>query len=274
MRWDSLVIKWTVAIAVIVIAILLLIVLPRPSGGLGMPVYASQGQMVSGFPRTLLLDSTPQITQSYSISYPSSTNQYTVEWNSSAQPQSLIAGYLVYFSQYGWQIINQENTSTVDSIFASNSSGTVNLAVSPRGTGSAAVLSYVVGASAPLPAQSNLIVHQSVLVQDFPLQFIVDGSAVILSSSDNPDFSSGMSGTAAIYRSGETVDALFKKYAVLFGAKNWQTVSQSSSSALSAISGLNTALGEFVSVSIQPIDNASVVTVSVESQTAAITQTP
>lgn len=115
---------------------------PVPSGP--PPSYAPKGQLVPGFPKELILDAAAQVSNSYSINYSASLNQYTAQWNSSSSMAALYAGYKAYLPKNGWQIVNQ-NTGNVSwrGIYATNGTHDVNVAIVQQGKGSRATVSYV-----------------------------------------------------------------------------------------------------------------------------------
>ena len=71
------------------------------------PNYASPGQLVSGFPAELVLDSNAAVKESYSIDYGKNTNQYTASFNSNESMESLYSSYKKYLEDNGWSITNE-----------------------------------------------------------------------------------------------------------------------------------------------------------------------
>ena len=136
---------WVSAVVILAAACLLTYAWLHPEMVAGVPSYAPQGQVVAGFPDILLLDSSARVTESYSIMYSSSTKQYTVQWESPAPPMSIAAGYALYFSSHGWNILTEASSSdgSLDGIYAVTSSSAVNFTATASGTGSAVVLSYL-----------------------------------------------------------------------------------------------------------------------------------
>jgi hypothetical protein len=118
-----------------------------------IPVHAPVGQVVAGFPQELILGvatsgtegSVAGVTNSYSINYSSSTNQYTAEWNSSSTLVALYTQYQSYIAANGWTIINQADYPTLKGIYAMNSSmAAVNIVIVSENAGSKVTVSYVV----------------------------------------------------------------------------------------------------------------------------------
>lgn len=135
-----------VGVAVVVIAVILFFVWkPQPytpststpsTTGNPAPVYAPQGQVVSGFPQQLLLDNSSQISSSYSISYSSSTNQYTAQWSSSTSLQDLYQTYKTYLQANGWTITNDMSSGPDRGLYAVNASNDVlSVLITPNSSG-------------------------------------------------------------------------------------------------------------------------------------------
>ena len=121
---------------VVVIAIVTIIFWPshKSSGPVSSngpaPVYAPQGQLIPQFPKSLILDSSAQVSNSYSIGYSSTTNQYTAQFNSSSSMTMLYNNYKKYLTANGWAITNDitSNDST-RGIYASNASSDVEVGI-------------------------------------------------------------------------------------------------------------------------------------------------
>lgn len=141
-----------VAAAVVVIAaVAIWFFYGRQKAYLGpAPVHAPEGQVVDGFPRQLILGTPTSttttsavasssmevffagITNSYSINYSTSTNQYTAEWLSSSTPATLYKQYQSYIEKNGWTITNHNDLATFKSIYATNASSGVNIVLVPQ----------------------------------------------------------------------------------------------------------------------------------------------
>jgi hypothetical protein len=108
-------------------------------------VHAPVGQLVPGFPPSLILDSAAQVNNSYSINYSTSTNQYTAEWVSSSTIASLYAKYQAYAAANGWTITNSADYPTLKGLYATDasSSAAMNVIITTQGTGSKVTISYV-----------------------------------------------------------------------------------------------------------------------------------
>jgi len=116
---------------------------PVPTGPVA--VHAPTGQLIPGFPPSLILDPAAQVNNSYSINYSTSTNQYTAEWVSSSTPAALYAKYQSYTAANGWTVTNQANYPTLKGIYATSASGTaaMNVIITSQGKGSQVTISYV-----------------------------------------------------------------------------------------------------------------------------------
>jgi hypothetical protein len=108
-------------------------------------VHATAGQLIPGFPRQLVLDSAATVSNSYSINYSASTNQYTAEWVLSSSLASLYVEYQSYAKANGWTISNHADLPTLKGIYATNASSTaaMNVIITPQGKGSTVTVSYV-----------------------------------------------------------------------------------------------------------------------------------
>lgn len=118
-----------------------------PSSTGPVAVHAPAGQLIAGFPPSLILDQAAQVNNSYSINYSSSTNQYTAEWISSSSLASLYAAYENYAQANNWAIVNQADYPTLKGLYATNasSSAAINVIITPapQGSGSQVSISYV-----------------------------------------------------------------------------------------------------------------------------------
>ena len=115
-----------------------------PSAPTGpVPVHAPMGQVIEGFPQDLILGTATSsgagtnffagITNSYSINYSSSINQYTAEWVSSSTPAALYAQYQDYITNNGWTVTNNADTTELYAIYATNaSSSVINIVIIPQ----------------------------------------------------------------------------------------------------------------------------------------------
>jgi ammonia channel protein AmtB len=106
--------------------------------------FAPTGQLVSGFPKELILDNTALISNSYTIGYAYNLNQYTANWTSSSSLDSLYASYAGYFASHGWTITNS-STDTPDfrGIYAVTSSTDANVVMASEPSGLDVTVSYV-----------------------------------------------------------------------------------------------------------------------------------
>jgi hypothetical protein len=133
---------WVGVIVVIVVVIGAFIAwflrsgVPQPSAP--VPVHAQAGQVVSGFPLSLILgaatgtDGAPGgVTNSYSITYSSSTKQYTAEWTSTSTPAALYAAYDAYITAHGWTLTNHADTAAFKGLYAVNGSSSLNVVLMP-----------------------------------------------------------------------------------------------------------------------------------------------
>lgn len=114
------------------------------TGQPGVPVYAPQGGLISGFPKSLILDAQAQVSGSYGISYSSDTNQYTAEWNSPNSMENLYNVYLNYLQSNQWQIVNRSTQyPNSKGLYATSGSADVSVAITAQVNGSHVILSYL-----------------------------------------------------------------------------------------------------------------------------------
>ena len=110
----------------------------------GTAVYAPAGQVVSGFPKELILEPNIQASQSYSINYASSTNLYTVQWNSTKPIADIYNEYLQYLQVNGWKITNKMTSNpTLRELYAVKPSAQANVSIVVKGTGSEITIGYL-----------------------------------------------------------------------------------------------------------------------------------
>lgn len=109
----------------------------------GSVAFAPNGQLVAGFPKSLILGSAA-VSGSYSINYSSTTHQYTVEWNSSSSMESLYEAYKAYLPSHGWNIVNDITKYAASrGLYARNASSDVSVAVIATGNGSQISIAYL-----------------------------------------------------------------------------------------------------------------------------------
>ncbi len=106
---------------------------------------APKGELVSGFPKTLILDNAAAIDNSYTVGYSPNLNQYTANWTSSSSMDGLYQQYLQYFTQNGWAITNSStNITAFRGIYAVTSSAEANVTLDDSGGGGLKVtVSYI-----------------------------------------------------------------------------------------------------------------------------------
>ena len=95
-------------------------------------VYALAGQLTAGFPKNLVLDNSVAMSDSYSITYSSTANQYTAEWISASSSDALYNEYHSYVAMNGWTITNQANGPALKGIYATNATANINIVILPQ----------------------------------------------------------------------------------------------------------------------------------------------
>jgi hypothetical protein len=114
---------------------------PAPSGP--GPVYAPQGQLVAGFPTSLILDQGVLISNSYSIKYIGGANQYTAQWTSTTTLSKLFSAYQNYFSVNGWKVSNVMAYPKAKGLHAENATSAVGVSIIDSGKNRAVTVTYV-----------------------------------------------------------------------------------------------------------------------------------
>ncbi len=93
---------------------------------LGTKQDAADTQIVAGFPKQLLLDSTAQVQSSYQTKYAGGT-QYTATFTSSRTPSDLYSLYSNYFTgQKSYNIKNKLNQKDLSALYAETNNATFN----------------------------------------------------------------------------------------------------------------------------------------------------
>jgi hypothetical protein len=170
---------------VLVAAMVVISFVIRKVSAPGTPVFAPGGQVVSGFPKELLLNHGAAFLNSYSINYSSSTDQYTAVWDTTSSVTDVYADYLSYFDRNGW-VITKQIAQYPDSrgLFAAHGSSTASVAVSTHGTGSEVVVSYLPLSVPGTPAADDVLGRAPAgqLISEFLPGLVVDGNANIVDS--------------------------------------------------------------------------------------------
>jgi len=111
---------------------------------LGRTTAAEPGQIISGFPKDLIMASSFKTEQSYNIDY-GSLNQYTVNFSSSSGVGTEYANYLNYFKQHAYSIINKQLSSrgTSAAIYASNATSDIGVQISAAAPGTSVIINYL-----------------------------------------------------------------------------------------------------------------------------------
>jgi hypothetical protein len=138
---------WVGIVVVVIIVVIALVVSLRPKpAARPIPVFAPQGQLTPSFPKDLVIDSNAQVSNSYSINYDASTNQYTAEWVSSSSLPAVYNDYKTYLANNGWTITNSSNVTAASKLgvlYAASSSAKVNVTLVSKGSGSDVSVTYV-----------------------------------------------------------------------------------------------------------------------------------
>jgi hypothetical protein len=109
-----------------------------------MPVHAPAGQLVPGFPKELILDESAKLSDSYSVNYNPSLNQYTAVFNSNEAMLDLFAAYKNWLTRNGWTITNEiAYYPTSRGLYAKKGTADASIAIIDQKTQRQVVVSYV-----------------------------------------------------------------------------------------------------------------------------------
>lgn len=113
-----------------------------PQVPLGSPAFAPQGKLVPDFPKQLILDQKPELSQSYHIQYDAANSQDTAVWTSNQSMMDLYGTYQTYLAQNGWRVVGVVTSTDSMAINADQASTTVAVVILSQGTGSQVTVSY------------------------------------------------------------------------------------------------------------------------------------
>ncbi len=106
--------------------------------------FAPPGQLISGFPKELILDQAAVFGKSYTIGYAHNLNQYTASWASSSSMNDLYNDYIQYFTSHGWTITNSStNITEFRGIYAVTSTADANVVMDSGQAALKVTVSYV-----------------------------------------------------------------------------------------------------------------------------------
>jgi hypothetical protein len=106
--------------------------------------FAPSGQLISGFPKELILDQSALIGKSYTIGYAYNLNQYTANWTSNSSLGDLYGQYVSYFASHGWTVTNSStNIAAFRGIYAVTSTADTNVVMTSGQQGLKVTVSYV-----------------------------------------------------------------------------------------------------------------------------------
>lgn len=91
---------------------------------------AEKGKVIEGFPKELVLNSNGTVTESYSIPYGESTEQFTVNFETSKSIAAEYEAYMTFLEKNGYQIINKNLEANIGNIYATNTKADVNFVAS------------------------------------------------------------------------------------------------------------------------------------------------
>ncbi|MHB8871320.1 MAG: hypothetical protein ACYC5G_02585 [Candidatus Doudnabacteria bacterium] len=105
---------------------------------------APKGEIVSGFPEALVIDSSAETQSSYTIKY-ETENQYTASFKTNKNVKDEYSAYMSFFENNKYEVVNKSEGAVVSSIYAKDASGEVNVVISrlEKDTQTSVVVSYL-----------------------------------------------------------------------------------------------------------------------------------
>jgi hypothetical protein len=91
---------------------------------------APRGELVSEFPKNLVLDSKATIDSSFKIAYQEDTNQYTGAFISDKSVTDIYNSYLDYATKNNYNVVNKGLQGDFGNIYASKTDADLNVVVS------------------------------------------------------------------------------------------------------------------------------------------------
>jgi hypothetical protein len=105
-------------------------------------VTAPKGQLVSGFPKRLLMDANVTVSESFSIPY-GKLGQYTNSFVSSKSISAEYNIYLNYLKANGFKLVTSQLKSTSANLYAVKSGADINLDITATGDKTNVLISYL-----------------------------------------------------------------------------------------------------------------------------------
>jgi uncharacterized repeat protein (TIGR03803 family) len=138
-----------------------------------VPSHAPAGEIIGYFPKSLILDSTFQVTNSYDIYYSESPVlvQATAEFSTSESPQAVFNAYKSLLVSAGWTITNSTASGTLYGIYADKGGFSVNmLAIPATSSGSSVDVTVLLPVNGLSCSGSSTITSVSVVCSPSSIQ--------------------------------------------------------------------------------------------------------
>jgi hypothetical protein len=101
----------------------------------------------SAFAASAIVAPATPLTESYTLSYGTSTTQSSIAFATSTLPAALLASYKASIARDGWAIVNEYHSDAVSALYGRKGSDDMNITVVPAGAGSRVSISTLT----PLP---------------------------------------------------------------------------------------------------------------------------
>jgi hypothetical protein len=135
-----------VGAAIVIVALVVEVVWQRgpsiPKPTTPVVTYAAKGELVSQFPKQLILENKSAVQKSYAISYASGTTQYTAVLDSTSSVWSVYVDYLKYLPPHHF-VIKTSQLATSSGLYAISTSSVVSISINASSTGSETILTYL-----------------------------------------------------------------------------------------------------------------------------------
>jgi flagellar basal body-associated protein FliL len=106
------------------------------------PTYAPSGQLVSSFPKDLLIGIKPTITQSYSLPY-KNQSQATTTYLVQETPAEIFQASLAYLNSHSYDVLSKQQAVQSDTIYATGNGADISVVILPDASQSMVVVSYL-----------------------------------------------------------------------------------------------------------------------------------
>jgi len=249
-----------VGVFIVLVAVVITVFLVKRGKAPGT-VFAPAGQMISGFPKELLL-SGAKLSGSYAINYSSSMNQYTATWESTSSVAELYNYYLAFLKGNNWDILNRfTQYSNSRGFSVAHGSSTATIAISSQNGGSEVTISYL--PVSPSPIREDVVdrAAKGMLVEEFPPALVLAKDAVIQDSYESKSSNSNSRKLVTVYDAKLSSADLEQEYLSYFKENNYQVGNDVSNKGQVLMSATKNGASVDINAYSSP-DNSALVTVT------------